>query len=140
MSYEKSSEASLRLEHIVFDDIEFHRHGFKSDGHFEATIQTNISIKTDENEVCKVTLILQGEKEKEYHIKISLTGYFIIEHSKYLYAELERQNLLSQNAVAILMPFLRSEVTLLTSQPEIEGIVLPIFNVRKIFSNHKQKE
>ena len=36
------------------------------------------------------------------------------------------------DAVAILMPYLRSELTLLTAQPEMESVVLPPFNINKM--------
>lgn len=33
---------------------------------------------------------------------------------------------------AILMPYLRSEVSLLTAQPETDCVVLPVFNINKM--------
>jgi preprotein translocase subunit SecB len=130
MIKEQTTSDALTLERLVFDKIEFHRNGFKSKGKFEANIQTSISVKADADRVYQVTLQLKGNKEREYSIEITLTGYFIVES-----ALAERSTtLLSQNAVAILMPYLRSEVTLLTSQPETETVVLPIFDVRKMFT------
>ncbi len=36
---------------------------------------------------------------------------------------------------AILMPYLRSELTLLTAQPDTDSVVLPPFNINKMFKN-----
>ena len=40
---------------------------------------------------------------------------------------------LKTNAVAIMFPYLRSQVTLWTSQPMMSPIVLPPININKIF-------
>ena len=42
------------------------------------------------------------------------------------------QTLINKNAGAILMPYLRSELTLLTAQPDTDSVVLPIFNINKM--------
>ena len=46
-------------------------------------------------------------------------------------------NLISNNAVAILMPYLRSELSLLTAQPETDCIVMPVFNVNAMLSDEE---
>ena len=45
------------------------------------------------------------------------------------------RDLINKNAVAILMPYLRSELTLLTAQPDTDSVVLPPFNINKMFEN-----
>lgn len=85
------------------------------------------------NNTYKVTLVLNGVKQDEYSIVISLSGFFEIEAQ-----ELDDkvvQNLINKNAVAILMPYLRSELTLLTAQPDTDSVVLPPFNINKMFGN-----
>lgn len=46
---------------------------------------------------------------------------------------------MSKNAVAILMPYLRSELTLLTAQPDTESVVLPPFNINKMMESKNVK-
>ncbi len=46
-----------------------------------------------------------------------------------------KNTLVTKNAIAILMPYLRSEVSLLTAQPGIECVVLPAFNINKILED-----
>ena len=58
-----------------------------------------------------------------------MSGYFSFD------VEIENkqaQYLINKNAVAILMPYLRSEVSLLTAKPETECVVLPPFNINKM--------
>lgn len=120
----------LRLDKVVFDKIEFKRIGFKSDKEFEFSIESNIS-KRDNAEFYRSTLVLNGRKQDEYEIEISITGFFFLDHADELQQDI-KSDLISKNTVAILMPYLRSEVTLLTAQPETDSVVLPVFNVRNM--------
>ena len=123
--------SELILRELVFDKIEFIRKGFKNNNKLQLNLQVQIGI--NEKNGYKVTLILNGEKEKEYTLNIILTGYFDVENKEGVDNKGE-QDLINKNAVAILMPYLRSEVTLLTSQPGIDSIVLPPFNVNRMLS------
>ena len=122
-------DSVLHMQAIVFDNIEFERKGFKNDNELEFNLE--IQIGTDKENRYKVTLILKGNKKDEYEFSVSLSGFFMIEDVKSMDDKL-KQNLISKNAVAILMPYLRSEITLLTAQPGTDSVVLPIFNINKM--------
>ena len=81
-----------------------------------------------------MTLLLVGNKEKEYVLEIALSGYFSFDDSEDLDAEM-RNTLINQNAVAILMPYMRSQVSLLTAQPGVECVVLLPFNIVNMMKN-----
>ena len=108
----------LRLEKVVFDKIEFDRLGFKND--------TELKDKA----AYKVTVIAIGKKPDEYTFHISITGYFTF-RTEDIETDLKNE-LISKNSVAILMPYLRSEISLLTAQPETETVVLPVFNINRM--------
>lgn len=133
MEKNQSIESVLKLNKIVFDKIEFIRLGFKNDNELELEIQSNISQRQD-TEVYRVTLILKGKKPEEYTLEICLSGFFSIESDGELSEEL-KNTLVTKNSVAIMMPYLRSEVSLLTAQPETECVVLPAFNINNMLDN-----
>lgn len=133
MGNSKSIESVLKLNKIVFDKIEFKRLGFENDNELELEIQSNISQRQD-TEIYKVTLVLKGKKSEEYTLEISLSGFFSIEADGELTEDL-KNTLVTKNSVAILMPYLRSEVSLLTAQPEVECVVLPAFNINNMLDN-----
>lgn len=121
--------SSLILRKMVFDKIEFDRKGLKNENKLKFNLQIQMGVSEDE--IYKVTLTLTGNKEDEYSILISLTGFFSIENKD----ELENQmvdTLIKKNTVAILMPYLRSELTLITAQPDTDSVVLPPFNINKM--------
>lgn len=133
MEDRKNIESILKLNKIVFDKIEFTRLGFKNDSELELEIQSNISQREDA-ETYRVTLILKGKKPEEYTLEISLSGFFSIESDNKLTEDLKNA-LITKNSVAILMPYLRSEVSLLTAQPEVECVVLPAFNINNMLGD-----
>lgn len=122
----------LTLQKMVFDRIEFDRKGFKNNEELELKLQ--VQIGSDKNGTYKVTLVLNGTKQGEYSIVISLSGFFAVEAQEKLDDKVV-QSLINKNAVAILMPYLRSELTLLTAQPDTDSVVLPPFNINKMFKN-----
>ena len=121
--------SALILQKIVFDKIEFTRKGFKNTSELEFELQVQIGV--GEDGTYKVTLVLNGTKQDESNITISLSGFFEIELKDKLEDSVV-QNLIRKNAVAILMPYLRSELTLLTAQPDTDSVVLPPFNINKM--------
>lgn len=122
----KNFNSLLTLQKLVFDKIEFDRKGFKNANELKFELQVQIGIGEDRTH--KVTLVLKGEKQEEYSILISLSGFFKIEKQEEIDDEMVRQ-LINKNTVAIMMPYLRSELTLLTAQPDTDSVVLPPFNI-----------
>lgn len=120
----------LHLDRILFDRIEFKRLGFPTDKEFEVSIRSGVSQKQG-MDVYRVTLELEGNKPEEYHMEICLTGYFSFSSGGELTEEM-KNTLISKNTVAILMPYLRSQVSLLTAQPGVECVVLPAFNINNM--------
>lgn len=128
--------SSLTLQKMVFDKIEFVRKGFKNTEELKFELQVQIGL--GEKDRYKVTLVLNGEKQDEYSIIISLSGFFKVEEQQ---GELENkkvQDLINKNAVAILMPYLRSELTLLTAQPDTDSVILPPFNINKMLEKKQE--
>ena len=126
----------LSLDKLVFDKLEFKRTGMKNENDIKFSLQAIINKKQNE-EIYKVTLMLTGNKEREYRLEISLSGYFSFEEKGELDEEFKRA-LINENAVAIIMPYLRSQVSLMTAQPEVDCVVLPPFNVVGMLSGDKE--
>lgn len=128
-------QSALKLNRLVFDKIEFKRLGFQNENELVLEIESNISQRQDA-EIYRITLILKGDKPDEYSFEVSLTGFFTIEESEDISEELKK-DLVSKNSIAIMMPYLRSEVSLLTAQPEMECVVLPPLNINKMLEESK---
>lgn len=133
----KNIKSSLNMEKLVFDKIEFRRLGFKTESELKLQIQSHISQKKD-SEIYKVTLVLHGNKSGEYTFEISLTGFFTLECEENFSDEM-KNTLISKNTVAIMMPYLRSQVSLLTAQPEVDCVVLPPLNINNMLDEQEDR-
>lgn len=131
----KEVNSVLSLDKLVFDKIEFKRTGMKNECELEVELQVVVNKKQDE-EIYKVTLIFIGNKEKEYSLEIAISGYFSFDENEKIDEEFKK-TMINQNAVAIIMPYLRSQVSLVTAQPEVDCVVLPPFNIVKMMSEEK---
>lgn len=133
-------ESVLKLKKLVFEKINFERLGFRNDKELELKIKSSISESIDDFEggkLYKVSLFLYGNKTGEYNFKIGLSGFFNIGSIDNLEDDL-KNSLITKNSVAILMPYLRSQVSILTAQPEVECVVLPPFNINNMLDSSKQ--
>lgn len=106
----------LKLDHLVFDRISFKRMGFASENEIDYKFGFGFEQRGEHNIVVHLDVI--GRKEGEYKFHVSASGYFTLSSTNY------KDLLMRQNAVAIIFPYIRSQISLLTAQPEVTPIVL----------------
>ena len=77
---------------------------------------------------------LQGNVEtskKEIEMHVRVVGLFSIDAED----KVQKNRLVSKNTVAILFPYLRSQITLVTAQSGLPPIVLPLLNIAEMFKD-----
>ena len=112
----------LKLNSLLFDKLAFTRLGIKNDNEIEINISVNIGVNISDDNIKKITIGIIGNKKDEYTVEVQASGLFEYEGDA-------TESIIQQNAVAIVMPYVRSQLTLLTSQPGVEPIVMPPFNI-----------
>ena len=123
---------------LFFEEISFKRMGSKQNStEFACTLEVTIGSNT-ERDYYKVNLKMIGDKPKEYNLVVSLTGFFSFSPNDETTEEFQ-EDLISKNAVAIMMPYLRSQISLITAQPEVDCVVLPPFNINNMIDD-KQRQ
>lgn len=111
------------------------------DKSFIYTCKYNMSfsreIQSDENNHYRVSLkcdiIEKTEALIEMHVCI--VGEFTCDTTN----EDLKEKLVSQNSVAILFPYLRSQVSLVSTQPDIQPILIPPVNIAAMFDEAIEK-
>lgn len=93
-------------------------------GDCKADLQRNIT-KTDEHEY-DIELKLLVNKS-DLLVVVITKAHFVYEVETYE----KEESIIKTNTVAIMFPFIRSQVTLLTTQPGMTPIVLPPINTTK---------
>ena len=127
----KDFTSALEIKNILFEKILFERKGTKTDEK-ELKINFQCDVYTRESDdTRKITLTFKGSKEFEYDIEIVLTAFFGFKDNEDISEDM-KDILVNNNAVAIMMPYIRSQVSLITAQPNVDCVVLPPFNINKL--------
>jgi len=147
---EKMKEAispDLKLNFIAYDELFFRRLGLEeTDKEFEITQFDLQTYKlTDLNIYSErfIRLIFKGIKQGEYKVAVTITGYFTILKNEESLKDNEIKDLsnrLEKCAANILLPYLRQQVTHLTTQPYMKPLVLPIYNINNFVSKINIKD
>lgn len=123
----------LQMEKIYFKKLKFDRKVEKEINTDDMSF--NISIKTNEQEgrfYLELGVNIQDKDKTDFEVDCVLLGIFNVDLD--VPPEI-KETLLKKNTTAILFPYMRSQVTLLTSQPNMEPIIIPTINVNKLIDS-----
>ena len=116
----KDIRSSLQMKNFYFSKFSFVRDKVIKNGELNADIKKG-------NHEYNVILTTKIEKD-DMNIELVAEAQFLYEsedHSR-------EESIINTNTVAIMFPFIRSQVTLLTSQPGMAPIILPPINTQKL--------
>ena len=128
----KSSESVLKLKRIYFNELNFSR---------EDVEKSNIDVEVEKNQSTdneyEITLNLSiANSEEKYTVNVSIVG--VLEFSENA-DEVTKNIIIEKNTISILFPYVRSQVTLLTSQPDIKPMIIPPLNINNLIKNINNK-
>lgn len=132
-------KSMLQLEKMAFEEIQFNRDTSASvqDMDYDMDFTRDVGTVEDGNHfVVRLTANLRSKIPDVIKVKITLTGYFTCfcddEHLK--------EKLINYNSVAILFPYIRSQISLITAQPDLSPVVLPPVNIAAMFEDTEKKQ
>ena len=132
MNIDKNEKSILRLEKVVVEDISFKRFNTEATKiEKDAEVSFSKQLNQMEKSLYKVTVSVGINSNSVCNMNITMSGFFRLEESTL------GKRLLQTNAVAILFPYVRSQLTLLTSQPGFDPVILPVMNINALFANEK---
>ena len=128
----KSSESVLKLKRIYFKELNFSRENVK---------KSNIDVEVEKNQSTdneyEITLNLSiANSEEKYTVNVSIVGVFEFSENA---DEVTKNIIIEKNTISILFPYVRSQVTLLTSQPDIKPMIIPPLNINNLIKNINNK-
>ena len=118
--------SALIMNHLVCDELSFEREGFEQRTQ-ETKFSISYKVEKDDDGQYRACLLVSAKRIQEYTATVKITGYFSISEDNPL-----KDTLLWKNALAIIFPFARSQMTLLTTQPETSPVIIPVVNINKI--------
>ena len=135
-------KSCLQFKGYRFNEIQFvMTSDFDANATFELapSFTRTVSNQDDNVEVkLRMDIVSTSEKPAPFTLHISMVGEFLLtmpEDNEKL-----RSQLLNENTVAIMFPFLRSAVSTLTTTANFPPLLLPIINLASIFSDADSEE
>jgi preprotein translocase subunit secB len=130
MEVRSKYESPLRLEKIEIVESTFRKKD-ESTEHLELGVQVERSLKKISDKVFEVLLetTVSDEDEKVF---VNVKGKAIFS------TEQENMDILEKNTIAIMFPYIRSYISIITTQPGMNPIVLPAMNIVAIVNDQKK--
>lgn len=128
----KLAESVLKLERISFENINYSRNVDSSLGRIDYEINFTKNIQSTEDGIkhrVALTARLWSKVEGVLALNITIVGYFVCECED---SDM-KETLVNDNTIAILFPYLRSQISLVTTQPDMPPITLPPMNIVEMF-------
>lgn len=127
------SKSALVAKKIYIDNMRFQRNENNSNllKFTKSSVEKSINQIGDNIFRCSLSVNMTDDKD-EAEIEVTVVGIFEI--SKELIEE-TKEVIIAKNTIAILFPYMRSQITLLTSQPEVLPVVLPPININALLEN-----
>lgn len=120
----KEMKSDLRMENFYFSECIINREKDVITGKYEANLQKTITLVGEHTYEVKLELIIQN---LSLNISVVANATFVYNAPN---PEDERY-IIETNTVAIMFPFIRSQVSLLSTQPGMMPIVLPPINTAR---------
>lgn len=135
MEINESSKCILKMENIAVEEISFKR-SFEAikPGKLKFNIEAKYKDVSERNiktmAICKIE-----NTDKSLQLSITVSGLFSI---NYDIEGIDNKSILRNNTLAIIFPYLRSQVSLITAQPNLTPIVLPPVNITEFIKEEAQ--
>lgn len=123
-------KSDLKMENFHFLECSVFRKDSIENGVLSFDLKKEINELEDGSYYVVLTLTVSKEKG-DLRVKVIAAATFSMENDD---VELVR-SIMDTNTVAIMFPFMRSQVSLLTTQPDMTPIVLPPINTAKFIEN-----
>lgn len=125
--------SNLKLNNLYFDKIIYISDGNNNELDAESNISFECNNFIATNNDIRINLICNVSKNGTNIIVVSLIGCFSLSSNddikKYI-----------PNAVAIMFPYLRSQISLITTQPNCSVIVLPALNINALLKENLKSD
>lgn len=123
-------ESALVLEKIEIVESSFRKKDESLDG-LELEVQVDHTVKKINDETFEVMLVTTVSDEDE-KVFVSVKGRAIFNTTQ------ENMDILEKNTIAIMFPYIRSYISIITTQPGMNPIVLPAMNIVAMINEQKK--
>ena len=128
---EQKIEGKLKMDNLCFSRIEFKR-SVERIGEIKIGMRINASYKKidNKNQIVKLVAEIKGDNN-EIELIVEEQAIFELVNAELLEENVQK-NILNINSIAIMLPYLRSQIAIVTAQPGLNSIQIPIIDANVI--------
>lgn len=140
MDKNEKKNLALKFKRYLVNNIDFKYNPEYTGSRAKMDIDFGHSIAIKNNEarvILRCVLFRKAKKEdKPFHLEVHMTGLF--EFQTELEGE-ELNNILRQQAINFLFPYLRTVISNITGNTGLPPIILPLINVNQLLQNQAEQ-
>ena len=129
MEVTQNEHSMMQLIRLYFNEFSFENSGLQNEQE-DPKMTVSMSVSPIDDTKFTVILIFKVDAGKSYRLSCSLTGIFEVAGGL-----TDENAFLQKNAIAVMFPYLRSQITLLTSQPGMTPLIIPILNINTLLES-----
>ena len=130
MQIKEQAQSALRMSNIFFQEVHLETSGKKTTDINNVQVGFKAEEPIISEKSLRVGLHCRVEIKDVMELHLLLIGVFEADDKEFLQR-------MVPNAIAIIFPYMRSQVTLMTAQPNLPSIVLPPININALLQNKK---
>lgn len=134
----EQNKSILKMLDFNFSKFSFENH--KNSGHSKLSIkyEVSVSLNNENKNLAKVIIDTSISNSNEsFYLYLQALGIFEIDSHNL--SEEEKNYILNKNTVAIMFPFIRSQISLLTTQPGLQPILLQPIDVDSLIFKENEE-
>ena len=118
----------LQLLDLYFSKYDFTLYRREQEDNYKTGFNIEYAVNRDDSSDVRVTVnTTVGSAEQSFQLNLQAVGHFKIENAGP--EDNVYRQLLKQNTVAIMFPYIRSQISLLTTQPGMKPVIVPPMNI-----------
>lgn len=128
-----NSECKLQMLDLYFSKFDFTQERKSSNESAEYITSLTINYAVNKSDDTRIKIIIDTNvKNKTESISVNLQTVGIFKIDKGDMEEAVYEQLMKANTVAIMLPYIRSQISLITTQPGIIPVMMPPINVSSL--------
>lgn len=133
------NECKLQLLDLYFPSFEFNQQRESNDNEYSTSFNIEYAVNNVDDTKVKITInTIVKNSSDTLRLALQIVGIFKIDKNDLDSETLE--HLVKTNTVAILFPYIRSQVSLLTTQPGLMPVIIPPFNITALIADQSTQE
>jgi preprotein translocase subunit SecB len=129
-----NKECILQLLDLYFSKYDFRMSREDNNSEYNTSFNVEYAINEHDSSIIKVTIDTSISNSTN-SISLTLQTIAIFKIEKNDIEEASYEQIMKQNTVAIIFPFIRSQISLLTTQPGMPPIILPPMNIAALLNS-----